>query len=122
MSESAAVYADPETGETIELDPVQADIYHELVREQGIHPRDAAIVAYLMDAVEPQRRRLQLAPLIVHGAAAAQIVGKTASWLNMAAQMIPKPLFWPTLEVQIDRRSIRLWTAARMRYIRGQAA
>lgn len=117
----SVVYTDPESGSEIELDPIQADIYRELVREQGIHPRDAAIVAFLMDAIKPEGRRLNLTKLLVNVTGAVPLVGKTPSWLNQAAQMIPKPLFWPTLEVHIDRRIMRLWTAARMRYIRSQA-
>ena len=113
------VYRDPRIDEDVELDPIQADIYEELVTHQGLHHQEALVVAYLADSVTASKRVIKWSRIFGPASMFAEELGETKSWVNTRSKQDDHPSFWPSIKWPIGAgRWKKLWTKARIRYVK----
>lgn len=116
-------YTCPETGERTVLDPVQAEIYRELVEEQNVHPADAIVIAYYTDATGPRTYTIDWGRIFVNSTEMSDRLGVVRSWIGTISNDLRRPEYRPALEKSLGRRMvIRMWTEGRLRWLESGAA
>lgn len=114
-------YTDPATGGQVALDAVQTELYNELVTSFGVHPDNAATVAFLMDAEDPARRVIDWSKLFVGTARGAKLLDIARPWLTTMSKDRTKPEFWASIEEPMGgSQTYRMWTIGRLKWLAGR--
>lgn len=114
-------YTDPETGRRHHLDPLQMANYRALVR-QGVHAEDAAVVAYLMDAIDPAQPVIDWSLILLGSQRVGEMLDVSRAWVSAASRMRDRPEWRACLTHKLgERMMLRLWTVGRTEWLRSGA-